>query len=74
MGFNSSGNKRFNGKCFVCDKLGYRAKGCYNRKNQESKKRKTAYANVTKVENLSNGVNEMDLYAVISKVNLVRNP
>ena len=73
-GSNSGGNKRFNGKCFVCDKPGHRAKDCRNRKNQENKKRKTAFANVTEVANLSNGVNEMDLCAVISEVNLVGNP
>lgn len=70
---SSRGNKKFHGKCFVCDKLGHRAQDCHDRNNQENKNRKTAHAHVTKVANLSNDMNVMDLCAVISEVNLVGN-
>ncbi|XP_057476852.1 uncharacterized protein LOC130764565 [Actinidia eriantha] len=52
--------------------IGHQAKDCRSRKNQGSgsKKPKHAQANMT-VENISNGVNDMNLCAVVTEVNLI---
>ena len=60
---------KFNGKCYVCGKMGHRAKDRHKHKDQETKK--GSQANITEVENLSKYVNDIDLFAVISEVNLV---
>ena len=64
-GFNQ-GLKMFIGKCFNCGKFGHRAKD-YN-----AKKRQKTQANV--VEKISNGVDDINLTAVISECNMVGNP
>ena len=66
----SGGNfTKFNGKCYVCGKMGHRAKDCHKRQDQGIKK--GSQANITEVENLSKDVDDIDLSAVIFEVNLV---
>uniref|UniRef100_A0A7N2LHK6 Retrovirus-related Pol polyprotein from transposon TNT 1-94-like beta-barrel domain-containing protein n=1 Tax=Quercus lobata TaxID=97700 RepID=A0A7N2LHK6_QUELO len=48
---------------------GHRAKDCHKRQDQGTKK--GSQANITEVENLSKDVDDIDLSAVISEVNLV---
>ena len=49
--------------------MGHRAKDCHKRQDQGTKK--GSQANITEVENLSKDVDDIDLSAVISEVNLV---
>ena len=66
----SGGNfTKFNGKCYVCGKMGHHAKDCHKRRDQGTKK--GSQANITEVENLSKDVDDIDLSAMISEVNLV---
>ena len=64
-GFNQ-GLKKFIGKCFNCGKSGHKAKDCRAKKRQETR------ANV--VENISNGVDDINLTAMISDSNMAGNP
>ena len=64
-GFNQ-GLKKFVGKCFNCGKSGHRANDC------RAKKRQKTQANM--VEKISNGVDDINLTAVISECNMVGNP
>ena len=64
-GFNQ-GLKKFVGKCFNCGKSGHRAK------DFRAKKRQKTQSNV--VENISNGVDDINLTAMISKCNMTGNP
>ena len=64
-GFNQ-GLKKFVGKCFNCGQSRHRAKDC------RAKKRQKTQANV--VEKISNGVDDINLTAVISEYNMVGNP
>ena len=59
--------KKFQGKCYVCNKQGHRAKDCHSRKEQRNPKKKRPQANVTKVDNVS----DMNLSAVVSEVNFI---
>ncbi|XP_050259678.1 uncharacterized protein LOC126704695 [Quercus robur] len=66
----SGGNfTKFNGKCYVCGKMGHRAKDFHKHKDQGTKK--GSQANITEVENLSKDVNDIDLSTVISEVNFL---
>ncbi|KAL4615008.1 hypothetical protein ACB092_07G093300 [Castanea dentata] len=66
----SGGNfTKFNGECYVCGKMEHRAKYCHKHKDQGTKK--GFQANVTEVEDFSKDVDDIDLSAVISEVNLV---
>lgn len=69
QGTNGGNFTKFNGKCYVCGKMGHRAKDCHKHKDQGTKK--GSQANITGVEKLSKDVNDIDLSAVISEVNLV---
>ena len=64
-GFNQ-GLKKFIGKCFNCGKSGHRAKDC------RAKKRQKTQPNV--VEKISNGVDDINLTAMISECNMAGNP
>ena len=64
-GFNQ-GLKKFVGKCFNCGKSGYQAK------DYRAKKRQKTQANV--VEKISNGVDDINLTAMISECNMAGNP
>ena len=59
--------KKFQGKCYVCNKKGHRAKDCRSRKEQGNPKKKRPQANVTEVDDVS----DMNLSAVISEVNVI---
>ncbi|XXG67248.1 hypothetical protein AAC387_Pa06g0640 [Persea americana] len=45
-------NKRFKGKCYMCDKPGHRTKDCRKRKDQVNTRKKPAQANVTELDTL----------------------
>ena len=64
-GFNQ-GLKKFVGKCFNCGKSGHRANDC------RAKKRQKTQANV--VEKISNGVDDINLIAMIFECNMAGNP
>ena len=59
--------KKFQGKCYVCNKQGHRAKDCRSRKEQGNPKKKRPQANVTEVDDVS----DMNLSAVVSEVNFI---
>ena len=52
----------------MCGKIGHRAKDCHKCKDQGTKK--GFQANNTEVEIFSKDVNDIDLFTVISEVNL----
>ena len=63
---------KFNGKCYICDKEGHRAKDCRSKGNSKSKRRtskKPAQAHMTEVDNISNGVDDINLSTVVSEAN-----
>ncbi|XXG88120.1 hypothetical protein AAC387_Pa12g0374 [Persea americana] len=66
-------NKKFKGKCYVCDKSGHRAKDCRKRKDQGNTTKKPAQVNMTELDNFSTDVSNINLFVVVSKVNLVGN-
>ncbi|XXG54030.1 hypothetical protein AAC387_Pa03g2009 [Persea americana] len=66
-------NKKFKGKCYVCDKPGHRAKDCRKRKDQGNTSKKLVQANMTELDTLSADVSDINLSAVVSEVNLVGN-
>ena len=59
--------KKFQGKCYVCNKQGHRAKDCHSRKEQGNPKKKRPQANVIEVDDVS----DMNLSAVVSEVNFI---
>ena len=59
--------KKFQGKYYVCNKQGHRSKDCRSRKEQGNPKKKRPQANVTEVDDVS----DMNLSAVVSKVNFI---
>ncbi|XXG46596.1 hypothetical protein AAC387_Pa02g1403 [Persea americana] len=66
-------NKKFKGKCYVCDKSGHRDKDCRKRKDQGNTIKKPTPANMTELDNLSTDVSDINLSAVVLKVNPVGN-
>lgn len=73
-GKNQGGDpKWFKGKCFVCDKIGHRAKDCRKHKDQGTENKKPAQANIIEMEKFSMDVFDISLSTVVSKVNLVGN-
>ena len=50
QGAKGGDSKRLKGNCFVCNKLGHRAKDCRKRKAQVNHKRKAAQANITEAD------------------------
>ncbi|GMP32617.1 hypothetical protein CsSME_00006297 [Camellia sinensis var. sinensis] len=73
-GINNGINKRFKGKCFVCSKVGHRAKDCHVCKNGGRSNKKPAQPNIVDDFYLSDGVTDINLTAVVSEANLVGNP
>ena len=63
--------KKFQGKCYVCNKQGHRAKDCHSCKDQGNPKKKRPQANVTEVDGLLNDVSDMNLSVVVSEVNFI---
>ena len=59
--------KKFQGKCYVCNKQGHRAKDYRSRKEQGNLRKKLPQANVTEVDDVS----DKNLSAVVSKVNFI---
>ena len=59
--------KKLQGKFYVCNKQGHRAKDCHSRKEQGNPKKKRPQANVTKVDDVS----DMNLSTVVSEVNFI---
>ena len=59
--------KKFQGKCYVCNKQGHRTKDCHSRKDQGNQKKKCPQSNVTEVDEVS----DINLSAVVSEVNFV---
>ncbi|XXG41336.1 hypothetical protein AAC387_Pa01g1817 [Persea americana] len=66
-------NKKFKGKCYVCNKLGHRAKDCRKRKDQGYTSKKPAQANMTELDTLSTEVSDINLSAMVLEINLVGN-
>jgi uncharacterized membrane-anchored protein YjiN (DUF445 family) len=65
--------KKFNGKCFICNKIGYLVKDCKNKDKQGNPTKRIVQANFTEVDHLTNKVSEMKLSCVVSEVNLINN-
>ena len=63
--------KKFQGKCYVCNKQGHRAKDCHSHKDQGNLKKKRPQANVTEVNGLLDDVSDMNLSAMVSEVNFI---
>ena len=63
--------KKFQGKCYVCNKQGHRAKDCHSRKDQGNPKKKRLQVNVTEVDGLLGDVSDMNLSAIVSVVNFI---
>ena len=63
--------KKFQGKCYVCNKKGHRVKNCHSRKDQGNPKEKRPQDNVTKVDGLLGSVLDMNLLTVVSEVNFI---
>ena len=59
--------KKFQDKCYVCNKQGHRAKDCNSHKDQGNPKKKCPQANVIEVDDVS----DMNLSAVVSEVNFI---
>ncbi|XXG77460.1 hypothetical protein AAC387_Pa08g1605 [Persea americana] len=66
-------NKKFKGKCYVCDKPSHRAKNCRRRKDQDKTSKKPAHANMTELDTLSTDVSDISPSAMVSEINLVGN-
>ncbi|KAL0550096.1 hypothetical protein IC582_014594 [Cucumis melo] len=62
--------KKFNGKCFNCNKMEHESKDCRKPKNFQ---KKHAQAHITEVDEVSDDVVDIDLCAVISECNMVGN-
>ena len=73
---DNNGNKKFKGKCYNCGKTGHRASGCLRPKKDHgsTSKKTTNQANVTELDYISGGVNDINLSTVVSEANLVGNP
>ena len=66
---------KFNGMCYICNKEGHRAKDCrYKRKGKGRSSKKVAKAKMTEMDEISNGVDAINLSAVVFEANLVGNP
>lgn len=63
---NSKMMKKFKGKCYNCEKVGHHS-------NEYRKHKKPAQANMIEKDNLSEGMQEMSLSAVVSECNMVGN-
>ena len=76
QGSKGGDNKKykFNSKCYICDKEGHRAKDCRSKgKSKRRISKKRAQAHMTEVDNISNGVDDINLSAVDSEANLDEN-
>ena len=72
MKLNGSGpwqgpTKKFQGKCYVWNKQGHRAKDFLSRKKQGNPKKERPQVNVTEVDDVS----DMNLSVVVSEVNFI---
>ncbi|XXG88060.1 hypothetical protein AAC387_Pa12g0325 [Persea americana] len=66
-------NKKFKGKCYVCDKPNHRAKDFRKCKDQVNTGKKPSQANMTELNTLCNDVSYINLSPMVSEVNLVGN-
>ncbi|XP_028099213.1 uncharacterized protein LOC114298788 [Camellia sinensis] len=73
QGVKSGDSQNFNGKCFLCDKMGHRAKDCCKRRTQGNYKKKPTQANLTEEESLCAMVSHLKVSGVVYEVNLVDN-
>ncbi|XP_057463817.1 uncharacterized protein LOC130753655 [Actinidia eriantha] len=73
QGPKSDGNKnaKFQGKYFKCDKIGHHAAECQSKPKDGYANKKLAQANVTEVEDLSDGISDMHLSVIVSEVNII---
>ena len=63
--------KKFQGKCYVCNKQGHPAKDFHSLKDQGNPNKKRPQANVTEVNGLLDDVSDMNLSTVVSEVNFI---
>ncbi|GMQ08480.1 hypothetical protein CsSME_00052192 [Camellia sinensis var. sinensis] len=55
----------FNGNCYICDEEGHRVKDCRSKgKSKRRSSKKSAQANITEMDKISNGVDDINLFAV----------
>ena len=65
---------KFNGKCFIYNKIEHQANNYKNKAEEKNlERKKIAEDNVTRVNNLINKVLNMRLYAIVLTVDLVNN-
>ena len=66
--------KKFNGKCFVCNKQGHRAKDCRSKGQANKGQSNKGQVHMTEEDNISSGFSDLMLSAVVFEANLVDNP
>ena len=66
---------KFNNMYYICNKEGHRVRDCHSKgKSKRRTRKKPAQAHITEVDKISNGVDDINLFAIASEANLVGNP
>jgi len=65
--------KKFNDKCFICNKIGHLAKDCRNKVQLGNLKKIISQAKVTKIDHPTNKILEINFSCIVSEVILINN-